>query len=103
MSNASTNAACEAHYAATGDTWRCNMAQYVYPFVASPVFVLNSFQDSWQSECIMTSEPVVIPNNTHANGNCSAAPGWRDCATAIHNCTVDQVTDGWVRLRWQCV
>ena len=42
ISNASTNAACQAHYLATGDDWKCNMAEYVYPFIQENVFILNS-------------------------------------------------------------
>lgn len=42
ISNASTNAACQAARQATGDAWRCNMAEYVYPFIQANVFILNS-------------------------------------------------------------
>ena len=42
ISNASTNAACQSAHAATGDAWRCNMAEYVYPFIQENVFILNS-------------------------------------------------------------
>lgn len=90
LSNATTNAACQAHYAPTGDSWRCNMAQYVYPFIKSNVFVLNSKFDSWQTGCVLTPEPVTNPA---ANGNCSATPGWHACAGSIAACTADQITD----------
>jgi len=89
LSNASTNAACQAHYAPTGEDWRCNMAEYVYPFIKANVFALNSKFDSWQTGCIMTAEPVT--SNPYANGNCSAAPGWAACAKAIASCTADQI------------
>jgi hypothetical protein len=36
---------------------------------------------------VLTSEPVTIPNNTHANGNCSAVPGWASCAGNPETCT----------------
>ena len=42
ISNASTNAACQSAHEATGDAWRCNMAEYVYPFIQANVFILNS-------------------------------------------------------------
>ena len=90
LSNASTNADCQAHYRPTGEDWRCNMAEYVYPFIQANVFVLNSKFDSWQTGCIMTSEPVT--SNPFANGNCSAAPGWSACARGIAACTGDQIT-----------
>jgi len=90
LSNASTNAACQQFYATTGDDWRCNMAQYVYPFIQSNVFVLNSKFDSWQTACIMTSEPVVDHSK---NGNCSAAAGWGQCAGKIASCSQTQITD----------
>ena len=48
ISNASTNADCQAAYAATGDSWRCNMAEYVYPFIKANIFLLQSVYDSWQ-------------------------------------------------------
>lgn len=93
LSNASTNAACEAFYAATpGDAYKCNMAEYVYPFITVPIFVLNSFYDSWQTGCIMTAEPVV--SNPRANGNCSAAPGYATCARDLATgCTPQQIND----------
>lgn len=59
-----------------GAEWKCNMAQYVYQYIQAPVFPLNSGYDSWQSGCVLTAEPVSIPNNTNVNGNCSAVPGW---------------------------
>lgn len=36
-----TNAGCMAHYG-PADQWRCFMAQYTYPFVTVPTFVVNS-------------------------------------------------------------
>ena len=96
LSNASTDSACEAQYAATGDTWKCNMAEYVYPFLKAPVFVLNSIYDSWQSECIMTAEPVYNETASMVNGNCSASPGWNKCAIYPNACTANQLTAGYL-------
>ena len=90
LSNASTNAACQASYA-PGDDWRCNMAEYVYPFIQANVFVLNSKFDSWQTGCILSASPVTNPT---ANGNCSSAAGWNACARGIASCTADQITTG---------
>lgn len=64
----------------------------MYPFIQANVFVLNSKADSWQTGCILTSEPVT--SNPYANGNCSAAPGWSACARAIASCTADQIENG---------
>jgi len=92
LSNASIDTACEAAYTPTGDTWRCNMAQYIYPFIKVPLFVLNSFYDSWQTGCVMTAEPVV--SNPSSNGNCSAAPGYGACArNPATACSATQVED----------
>lgn len=33
------------------------MAQYTYPFVKTPMFILNSVYDSWQTGCVLTAEP----------------------------------------------
>lgn len=95
LSNASTNAECEATYTGA-DAFKCNMAEYVYPFIRSPIFVLNSMFDSWQTGCIMTSEPVNPLVNKFANGNCSAAPGWRACAGDPANCTPAQIVQAYL-------
>lgn len=83
------NDACIAGEAAA--PWHCNMAQYTYKYIKSPIFPLNSLYDSWQSGCIMTAEPVALPNNTAANGNCSAVPGWAACADNPESCTTAQM------------
>lgn len=48
---------CQAAYAGSAEAYHCNMAQYVYPFVKTPIFALNSIFDSWQTGCILTAEP----------------------------------------------
>lgn len=89
----STHGVNDACIAGEADApWHCNMAQYTYKYIRSPIFTLNSFYDSWQTSCILTAEPVVIPNNTAANGNCSAVPGWAPCASSEDNCTPAQMT-----------
>lgn len=40
---------------------------------------------------MLTPEPVVSNNNTAANGNCSAAPGWHDCASNPEACSNAQM------------
>ena len=95
LSNASTNAACEAAYAGqAADAYKCNMAEYVYPFIRAPVFALNSFADSWQTSCVMTAAPVSQPLSL-ANGNCTGMPNywhaWYPCTSNPVNCTPAQI------------
>ena len=49
MANVSenTNAACAADQAA-GHEWRCFMAQYVFPYLSTPIFLAEGKYDSWQ-------------------------------------------------------
>lgn len=58
-----------------------------------PTFIENSALDAWQTSCIFASMPVTgFPNQTSgANGNCSSAPGWRDCSHNPENCTGSQM------------
>ena len=94
ISNASTNAACQAARQATGDAWRCNMAEYVYPFIQANLFILNSKYDSWQTGCILTATPA--PAGSQANGVCGSAPGWHACASDPTACTPDQILHGYL-------
>lgn len=64
----SVNDACVAHYAPTNDAWRCILAQYTLPFVATPLFVANSLSDAWQGENIM-----ALGCTPSKPGSCSAA------------------------------
>ena len=43
----SVNGACTAATPAA-DRWKCFMAQYTFPHVKTPAFVVNSFYDAWQ-------------------------------------------------------
>jgi hypothetical protein len=88
-SSGGVNAACIAAKSTT-DQWQCNFATEIYKYIANPIFSLDSNYDSWQTSCILTSEPV--PANSTANGNCSAAPGWQACGQNPNNCTNDQMT-----------
>ncbi|KAJ9467000.1 Pectin acetylesterase 3 [Diplonema papillatum] len=77
ISNASAggglNAACVEHYAPSGEDWKCNFAQYTYDFIDTPLFVLNSGLDAWQTKCIVTAAiPYGFPNQTNnGNGQCN--------------------------------
>ena len=68
------------------DQWQCNFAQHAYNHTKSHTFPLNSALDSWQTQCIYTSELVDgFPDQTGTqNGNCSAAPGWKVRSASTH-------------------
>ena len=53
---------------------------------------LNSALDSWQTECIFTSElPPKFPKQTGTeNGICGAAAGWKACAGDPEDCSANQ-------------
>ena len=80
MTNARVNSNCIAAMAA-GDEWKCNMAPHTYPYITTPIMVLNSAMDAWQSRCILGSAAVPnFPNQTGVeNGLCSAVPGYNKC------------------------
>ena len=48
----SVNGACTAATPAA-DRWKCFMAQYTFPHVKTPAFVVNSFYDAWQWGAIL--------------------------------------------------
>ena len=60
----STNPACLAAKAPS-DQWQCFMAPYVLPFIKTPMFVSQSFADSWQSGAVMgvPCMPGQCPDN----------------------------------------
>lgn len=90
----STNGLNDACIAAKAvdDQWQCNMAPHVLPYIQSPIFVLNSMYDSWQSGCILSAEPVVN-DKPGTNGNCSAAEGWAACSYSPEHCNAQQIGD----------
>jgi hypothetical protein len=52
MQNVVSNSDCEAYF--DGDKkWMCFMAPYVSVFIQTPVFMLNSFYDTWQLSNIL--------------------------------------------------
>jgi hypothetical protein len=86
---AGTNAACVADWPAD-QSWRCNMAEYVYRYITVPIFPLNSAYDSWQLPCELTAIPVPGTNTTQ-NGDCDAAPGWQQCGGNYETCSNTQM------------
>lgn len=52
MQNVASDSDCEAYF--DGDKkWMCFMAPYVAVFIQTPVFMLNSFYDTWQLSNIL--------------------------------------------------
>ena len=41
------------HSKEESERWQCFMAQYTYPYIKTPIFVLNSEYDTWQLESIL--------------------------------------------------
>ena len=58
---ASLDQSCLAHYAPQMVPWKCMFAQYVLPFVETPVFMLQTIYDSWQMEQILVHEGYEEP------------------------------------------
>ena len=90
LSNASTNAACMEKY--RDFVAFCQFAEIVYPLVETPMFLLQSMFDSWQTRCILSAMPVT-PSHGNVSYNCSAAPGWAACSLNVSDCTAAQVLD----------
>ena len=88
LSNASTNAACAAKY--KDFPFMCQFAEEVYPLVETPMFLLQSVYDSWQTRCILSAMPVD-PAHGDVSYNCSAAPGWANCSLNVSACSDAQV------------
>lgn len=63
------DAGCVAHYAPTGDSWRCFMAEYAAPFLTTPSFFAQDLDDSWQ----MTNIFKLGCSPYHGPGDCTAA------------------------------
>jgi len=49
---AQVNEGCVANTPAN-ERWKCFMAQYTYPYITTPVFLLNSMVDEWQASNIL--------------------------------------------------
>jgi hypothetical protein len=60
------NAECVAS-TPSADRWQCFMAQYTYPHISTPVFVLNSAWDEWQTQNILApNENTTVTVSTYA-------------------------------------
>jgi len=62
MQNVTSNSDCEAYF--DGDKkWMCFMAPYVSVFIQTPVFMLNSFYDTWQLNNILNLTCVCVSHH----------------------------------------
>lgn len=70
--------ACLAHWEPRGESWRCAFANETMPFVNTPMFLLQSAYDSFQSCCMLTEGK---------HGGCFGI--WKDCfyPGTLGNCT----------------
>lgn len=86
MQNSSGNQKC--FDANPDDKYKCFDVPYLLDFIETPLFVLNSAYDRVAVQCIIMGEPLITTAN--GCGNCSAVPGWKECADDVNNCTVEQ-------------
>merc|ERR1712008_257699 len=68
--SAGINQACITHYLPQGEEWRCMFAQYVMPFIQSPLFIAQNLYDSWQLTNILK---VGCGGYGQSLGDCSRA------------------------------
>jgi len=95
LANATTDEECISVFQHSKS--QCAFAENVYPFIETPVFVIDSAYDSWQIACILTSVPV--PPESYDNGRCYGVPGWLPCAQNPSTCDPVQlaVFNGYAR------
>ena len=66
-SSAGVQKDCQAHYAAAGEGWRCNFAQYTASFNKAQLFARQSTYDSWQTDNVLDSTDAAAINAFGAN------------------------------------
>lgn len=54
------DASCMARYAPTNEQWRCAFAQYLFPEVATPTFIVNSKFDAWSLLASGEGSPYAV-------------------------------------------
>lgn len=93
----STDAQCWESLPTTVDateSWRCFMAPFVYPYISTPLFLVNSQYDSFQLQYILAG----LPNNTVAP---APDPAWAACIlspglnASVCNATQVYAIQGW--------
>ena len=58
---------CLAHYAASAQQWKCFFAQYVAPFIRTPLFALQPMYDAYQTGSELKSTDPAKVNAYGAN------------------------------------
>lgn len=81
MQNASAGVNQRCIAGSPGSEWQCFFPQYTMNFMETPVFVLNSGYDSWQTSNIWFAG---------GQNGVPPPPQWAQCANAF-NCTADQM------------
>ena len=56
-----TNTKCLAALVPKGEGWKCLMAQYLVPFIETPLYVMNSAYDAYQLPHILQDSCVPTP------------------------------------------
>ena len=87
-----TNAACLRAYA-RDEQWRCLMAPYLAPFVATPMFVMNSAYDAWQMLNILGAE-CLAEQSCDAAANASVQAYRDQFVAAVANVTAGHPGNG---------
>jgi len=84
------NQRCIDAMRASGDTWKCIMAQYSYAHTTVPLFIMNSAWDSWQLMCEFTVAWDPIPSDER-RAACAGLSGYQKCGKDFHDCTTTQI------------
>ena len=67
----------------SSSAWNCMTSEGVTPYVQSPVFLVQSIYDAYQSQCIFAGKAVA--DDSPANGNCSTFEDWQGCLGANYD------------------
>lgn len=70
--------ACLRAHSSSGDAWRCFLAEVALPFLTTPLFVFNSFQDEWQADNMLAPDPGTV----NASGGLREWPAFVPCTHA---------------------
>jgi len=79
------NAKCLEAFPAD-EAYKCFFAEYSLNFTETPIFAISTAYDMIGMLCVVMGEPLIAPS--FGTGNCSAIPGWQDCAEG--KCTPEQ-------------
>ena len=96
MANATGNERCVAAMPDAADAWQCLFAETLYTYIETPLFVVNSALDPFQTQCILSSRlHADFPNTRDPNldtDTCSQVPGYAECGLAsLDGCSSAQM------------